>query len=184
MSKGSLLVNVAIRNSSVGLPSKDSSRDRTWTVSAEIELARPLRRFELDRLQTLLVDSGALRCVTGVARRHRHAKVVCELLAPESLEAHRVFEDLVRRLMSRIGLDIVDVVEIRAAQSDLRQTKNDAALELNELGGVHEAAVILQVSRQHLYRLYDHPAFPPPITRLRATPVFLGSDLRSFAAGR
>jgi len=177
-------VNVAIPISSVDLPSTPSSRNRTWTVSADIELGGPFRRFDLDRLQTLLVVAGMLRCVTGVARRHRHAKVVCELIAPGSLEAHRVFEELVRRQMSQIDLDIVDVVEIHAFQSDRRRTKSEAALELSELGGMHEAAAILQVSRQHLYRLYEHPAFPPPITRLRATPVFLGSDLRSFAAGR
>jgi len=110
------------------------------------------------------------------------------------------------------GPDTIRVVfgvtgpDIRTAQKDAIETAEDvvALLGLPEsplnsvkvclqysevhgsavLVGLREVASILGVSRQRAVQLTQRPDFPAPIQRLRATPVWIESEIRSFDRSR
>ena len=52
------------------------------------------------------------------------------------------------------------------------------------LAGTAEVAEVLQVTRRHAIRLTSEPGFPEPIARLRATPVWMRSDVERWAKNR
>lgn len=55
-------------------------------------------------------------------------------------------------------------------------------MEVPELAGVAEASIILKASpRRVFYAIETDPMFPQPIQTLRATKVWLASDLRAYA---
>lgn len=73
-----------------------------------------------------------------------------------------------------------------ASRSLSRIEIRDAALSepAPVLVGLVEAATILGVSRQRAAQLAQTPSFPAAIQRLRATPVWLESEVRSYAHER
>lgn len=55
-------------------------------------------------------------------------------------------------------------------------------MELPELAGVHEASIILKASPRRVYHAIETDSmFPKPVQTLRATKVWLASDLRAYA---
>jgi predicted DNA-binding transcriptional regulator AlpA len=59
-----------------------------------------------------------------------------------------------------------------------------AAKRKLNLAGTAEVAEVLQVTRRHAIRLTSEPGFPEPIARLRATPVWMRSDVERWAKNR
>ena len=56
--------------------------------------------------------------------------------------------------------------------------------EFPALAGMNEVIAILGVSKQRAYELVKKPAFPAPVARLKAGPIWLAKTIEQYAASR
>ena len=105
-------------------------------------------------------------------------RVIFGVCGPDMAAAQRDAMGIAEDTLALLGLPgfPLSSVHVRMPRAEVR---HEAVLV-----GLREAADILGVSHQRTAQLAKRPDFPKPIQRLRATPVWLESDVRAFQASR
>lgn len=153
-----------------------------WTATVLIDLPEEgnyrLHEAAVDRIRDHFKGYGPI-----VAEYGNRVAVVLGMDARDVASVYAAVTPVVAQVVKMLGLPVSAAAELRVARVDpepARQTPEDPG----SLVGVVEAAAILEVSKQRVAQLSQRPDFPPPVDRLRATPVWRSEEIRAYAWSR
>jgi hypothetical protein len=165
-------------------PLRDDARDRC-TVIARLRIPNAdiyaIHPSTYERLLDILRGRGA-----AIEIERDQLLVAFSVDTQDVLAAQTEARPLLLDLAATLGLTEAAVMAVRAYRNvDLQEdAAEDDSLPMPPCVGVGEAAELLGVSKQRVHQLARTSSFPPPIFRLRATPVWREADVLRFANHR
>ncbi|MGI9002835.1 MAG: hypothetical protein ACR2GH_14420 [Pseudonocardia sp.] len=152
---------------------------KRYAVLVGVETISELSDAELDRLQTT-VEQQADATVSRRAASPGY-DVLVHLVGDDAGRAARDAAAAVSRWSEHAADQ--QIVEIHA-RTEAQHEVDGLAPDFPLLAGAADAAALLGISRQRVHQLAaEHPAFPAPLARIAAGPVWTVPALEHFAAG-
>ncbi|MFC7500945.1 helix-turn-helix transcriptional regulator [Nocardioides sp. GCM10030258] len=106
-------------------------------------------------------------------------KVVFGVIGPDLVTAQEDALTTAREVLAVLNLPDSPLNSLKLCRQQYSEEFGSPVLV-----GLRELAAILGVSKQRALQLTQRDDFPPPIQRLRATPVWIESEVRGYATTR
>jgi predicted DNA-binding transcriptional regulator AlpA len=161
--------------------STKSVRTRTATFSHLAKLVISLEGIENYRLHPTTHDRIADKLAgrgPALAQGPESVRIYFGVDGSDITIAQKDAMDLVTEVIDELGLKHAEILSLEIAVP-----RSEKRLE-PDLVGLREVATLLGISHQRVAQLAKRTDFPRPIQRLRATPVWVESDIRKFAFSR